>query len=245
MSIVVVTMSCDFERMRREREASRLAVDSLRKELITHQNMANTLLEVGIMLDSIDASRNALRTSMVEGTSHTAYTERLQEINRHVKNTQRKVESLEKALKQSRNSANASYKAALNKLRGELDLRNEELKALQERVAAYKLENEQLTSTVSNQQTELNERLNQLMAKQEEAASLDYLVKQLLVQSKIDQGEAYFHRAVAVEETANRTRFAPKKKRQTRAEALELYRLALVCGKTDAQARIDALQKKL
>lgn len=237
--------SCDFDRVRREREAARLAMDSLRTELVTHQRMTESMLEIGSMLDSIDASRNALRTGVLEGVPYQTYTARLQEINRHVKATGQKVAALEKELKKTKKGQVAAYKAALNKLRGELDMRNKELVSLQEQIGVYKSENEQLTSTVGQQRTELDERIEQLKVKQAELQALDEQVKHLLTQSKMDQAESYYLRAIAVEETANRTHFAPRKKKATRQEALELYRLALFNGKTEAQRKIDELQRKL
>jgi len=48
-----------------------------------------------------------------------------------------------------------------------------------------------------------------------------------------------------VEEAANRTKLAPKKKKETYKEAIELYKKALSLGKTEAQAKIDALNKKI
>ena len=63
--------------------------------------------------------------------------------------------------------------------------------------------------------------------------------------SKVNEADAYFKQAQAVEETAKRTKFAPRKKKRTRQEALELYKMALFLGKEEAQPRIAALEKKL
>lgn len=245
LSVAVMLSGCDFEKVRREREATKRALDSVQKELVTHQNLTQTLLEVGVMIDSIDVNRKALRTNMLEGTTPSMYVSRLRDINRHVRNTQLKMASLEKALKQARKTSNATYTAAMNKLRGELDVRNQELQALRERVEGYQRENEQLVNTVGTQQTELNERARLIKVKQTELEELDAQVKQLVAQAQTDKADQLFLRAAAVEETANRTHFAPRKKKATRREALELYRLALVSGRTDAQERIEALQKKL
>ena len=53
----------------KEKETLQTKVDSLTLELETSQKMAETLTEVGIMMDSIDASRQLLRINMVEGTT--------------------------------------------------------------------------------------------------------------------------------------------------------------------------------
>jgi len=41
-----------------------------------------------------------------------------------------------------------------------------------------------------------------------------------------------------VEEAANRTKLAPRKKKETYKEAIELYKKALSMGKTEAQAKL-------
>lgn len=245
LSVAGLAMGCDVERMRKEREAAQHTLDSLRFELSENQRLTATMVEVGTLLDSIDANRHVVRTQLMEGVTYDAYAPRLSEINRYVKRTEEKVASLEKSLRKSRNGDQRTYTAAINKLRADLDVRNQELKALKELAEMYKSENDRLSASVSNQQAALNEKLQLLKQKQEEVNNLDAQVRQLMVKSKLDEGEAFYQRAVAVEETANRTRFAPRKKRETRKEALELYRMALFCGKLEAQAKMEALQQKL
>jgi hypothetical protein len=48
-----------------------------------------------------------------------------------------------------------------------------------------------------------------------------------------------------VEEAANRTKLAPRKKKETYKEAIELYKKALSMGKQEAQDKITALEKKV
>ena len=49
----------------------------------------------------------------------------------------------------------------------------------------------------------------------------------------------------AVEEAARRTKLAPRKKKQTLMEALELYEQALVRGKEEARSKVDELKRRL
>ncbi len=70
-------------------------------------------------------------------------------------------------------------------------------------------------------------------------------VQELMVQSKVDEAESYFARALLVEETAKRTKFAPRKKRASRQQALELYKMSLFLGKEEAQPKIAQLEDKL
>lgn len=241
--VVGFLMGCDNERLRKEREESMAAFDSIRQELATHQNMTETLLSVESMLDSIDASRHVLKTDMLEGTGQPVLASRLRNINDYVQKSELKIKSLEQKLSKSKNQSNPVYQAALSKLRKDLDIRTQEVNALKEQVTAYEEENHRLSAALSSREVELQRTAQDLKQKQAERDDLDKQVKDLLIQADIDKGEALFLRAEAVEETAHRTHFAPRKKKRTRAEAMELYRLALACGNTSAQSRLDALQK--
>ncbi|HEY3429842.1 MAG TPA: hypothetical protein VGK39_04130 [Cyclobacteriaceae bacterium] len=233
-------MACD----QREKERLTLQVDSLRNELVVSQEAAQTLQEVGVLLDSVDASRKLLRTNMVEGTSYEEYISRMHDINDYVKETQFKIRDLEKAAKSSKSLA-SSYSATIKKLKMDLEKTSKEMVALQELVNNYRNQNENLVQTVSLKDAEIAEKTELIRVKEQEFINLETQAKELAVQSKTNEAEAYFKQAQAVEETANRTKFAPKKKKRTRQEALELYKMALFLGKEEAQPYIAALEKKL
>ena len=219
-------------------------VDSLRNELNVSQEASQTLREVGILLDSVDASRQLLRTSMVEGTSYDEYISRMHDINDYVKETQVKIRSLEKSLKSSK-SATSTYAASVKKLKRDLEKSSKELVALQELVNNYRNQNDNLVQTVGLRDSELAAKTEEIRVKEQELATIENQVKELMVQSKVNEADAYFVHAQAVEETAKRTKFAPRKKKRTQQEALELYRMAFFLGKEEAQPRIAALEKRL
>lgn len=242
LSMAGILGACDFNPG--EKEKLRSELDSLKIELSTNQEMASTLEQVGVLMDSIDVSRNVLRTSMLEGTSYDEYARRMEDLHGHVKRTQAKIDELENAVKSSRTAAN-SYASALKKLKAELKSTNEEMVALQTQVDRYRNENENLVHTIDLQKAELADKLQQLSSSQEEIANLELNINQMLVQSKIDEAEAYYLRAEAMEMAANRTHFAPRKKKETRKEALELYRLASFYGKEEAKSKIEELEEKI
>ncbi|GAB1446967.1 hypothetical protein MASR2M41_27960 [Flammeovirgaceae bacterium] len=246
-AIIVLSMAgilgaCDFNPG--EKEKLRSEVDSLKIELSTNQEMASTLAQVGVLMDSIDVSRNMLRTSMLEGTSYDEYTRRMKELNGHVRRTQAKIDELESSVKSSKSAAN-SYASALKKLKAELKSTHEEMATLQTQVDRYRNENENLVHTIDLQKAELADKLQQLGSSQEEIANLELNINQMLVQSKIDEAEAYFLRAEAMEMVADRTHFAPRKKKETRKEALELYRMASFYGKQGVKSKIEELEEKI
>jgi chromosome segregation ATPase len=219
-------------------------VDSLKTELQTSQQFATTLQEVGVLMDSIDANRQLLRVNMVEGTTYDNYKSRMRDINNYVKDTQGKITELEKSLKKSKGNANA-YAATIKKLKADLETKNAEIASLNEKVEQLKNENSNLITTVGLQEAELSDKEAQIQAKQQELALIENKIQELMVQSKVNEGDSYFARASAVEEAANRTKLAPRKKKETYKEAIELYKKALSLGKQEAQDKITALEKKV
>lgn len=228
----------------KEKEALQTKVDSLTLELETSQRMAETLTEIGTMMDSIDASRQLLRVNMVEGTTFADYKDRMKDINGYVKDTQRKLEELESSLKQSKSSSNA-FSKTIKKLRADLESKTKEIADLQEQVEKYRNENQNLITTVGMQEAELTDKQAQIETKTQELALIEARVQELMIQSKMSEADAYYARAQAVEEAANRTKLAPRKKKETLREAVELYKKALSLGKNEAQENITALEKKL
>ncbi|MDH4090708.1 MAG: hypothetical protein OEV74_05500 [Cyclobacteriaceae bacterium] len=228
----------------KEKEMLQSQVDSLRVELETSQAMAQTLTEVGAMMDSIDASRQLLRVNMVEGTTYSDYKSRMQDINAYVKETQTKIDDLEKTLKTSKANANA-FSKTIKKLKADLETKTQEIAALQEQVDRYRNENQNLITTVGMQEAELTDKSIEIETKTQELALIEARVQEIMIQSKMSEADAYYARGQAVEEAAARTKLAPRKKKETLREAVELYKKALSLGKTEAQERITALESKL
>lgn len=238
LSIAVMLYGCGKE----EKMRLTLQVDSLKSELQTSQLASQTLQEVGTLIDSIDASRQLLRTNMVEGTTYDDYIARMNGINKYVKETEQKIKELEKSAKASKSTAQ-SYAATIKKLKNELEKTTRELGALQELVANYKNENVNLIQTVALKDEEIKSKDELIQIKLQEFTQLETRVQEMMVQSKKNEADAYYAQAQAVEETAKRTKFAPRKKKETQKQALELYKMALFLGKEEAQPKIAQLEK--
>ncbi len=236
----VVLAACDGG----EKDKLRTQVDSLRVELEAREQFVKTLTDVGVLMDSIDANRQLLRVNMMEGTSYNDYTSRMRDINNYVKDTQRKIDDLEKALKKSKGNAN-SYAATIKKLKADLEEKNKEIISLQERVAELGNQNENMKITIDLQEAELGDKEAQIAAKEQELALIEARIQELMVQSKMTEADAYYARAQAVEEAANRTKLAPRKKKETLKEALELYKKAQSLGNDQAAAKIADLEKRV
>jgi uncharacterized phage infection (PIP) family protein YhgE len=238
--VVALFAACDNG----EKVALQSKVDSLKVELEASQKVAATLNEVGILMDSIDASRQLLRVNMVEGTTYDDYKSRMKDINGYVKDTQKKIDDLEKSLSssQSKNSTNAKL---IKKLKADIETKSQEIASLQEQVDKFRSENQNLITTVGMQEAELSDKSAQIETKNQELALIEARVQEMMIQSKMSEADAYFARGQAVEEAARRTQLAPRKRKETYKEAIELYKKSLSLGKTEAQEKITALEKKI
>lgn len=240
LPLVALLTGCD----KAEKETLQKQVDSLNLELERSHQMSKTLSEVGTLMDSIDASRQLLRVNMVEGTTYDDYAARMKNLNSYIKETQAKIEKLEKSLKGSKANESA-YAKTIRDLKKSLTSKTEEVVLLQEQVEKYRNENQNLVTTVGLQEAEIVDKQAQIEAKNQELALIEARVQELMIQSKMSEADAYYTRALAVEEAANRTKLAPRKKKDTLREAIELYKKALSLGKNEAQAKIDELEKRL
>lgn len=228
----------------REKESLQSQVDSLKMELDKSHETSAKLAEIGILLDSIDASRQVLRVNLVEGTRYDDVSGRMHELNNYIRDTEEKINNLEKSLRSSKANASAFAKT-IKQLKAELQAKGREMQFLQDEVEKFRNENANLIITVDLQDAEIADKQSQIDAKSQELALIEARVQELMIQSKIGEAEAYYTRAQAIETAAARTKLAPRKKRETIKEALELYRKALSLGKNEAQAKITELEGRL
>jgi chromosome segregation ATPase len=233
-------MSCETK----EKEALQTQVDSLKLELEKSHQTSETLAEIGVLLDSIDLSRQLLRVNLVEGTPYDDYSGRMQDLNEYIKDTQDKIANLEQSLKSSKVNARAFAKT-IAQLKAELATKGKEMAFLEEQVDKFRNENENLIITVDLQDAEIADKQAQIETKGQELALIEARVQELMIQSKVSEAEAYYTRAQAIETAANRTKLAPRKKKETMREALNLYKKALSLGKSEAQAKINQLEGRL
>lgn len=238
--ITAILLSCESN----EKEVLQSQVDSLRTELEKSHKTSQTLAEIGTLLDSIDESRQLLRVNLVEGTPYDDYTGRMKDLNEHIRNTQEKIENLERSLRSSEANAGAFAKT-IRQLKAELVQKGKEMVFLQEQVEKFRNENENLIITVDLQEAEISDKQAQIDARSQELALIEARVQELMIQSKVSEADAYYTRAQAIETAANRTKLAPRKKKETMREAIDLYKKALSLGKSEAQAKITQLEKRL
>jgi len=227
-----------------EKDRLRSEVDSLRTELQFSQQMSEKLNEIGVLMDSIDANRNVLRLNVVEGITKDDYVKRMEGLKDYVRNTENKIEELENSLRVSK-SSNQSFASAIKKLKSEIKYKNEEIASLTETINKYKMENENLVKINETQGLDIVEKLQQIETKKQEVAALEQRIDDVSAKAKASIASSYLAHAKSLEEQANRTKFAPKRKRATLAQSLELYRKAALYGSEEARTDIERIEKGL
>ncbi|MEX2233600.1 MAG: hypothetical protein WD824_15660 [Cyclobacteriaceae bacterium] len=218
--------------------------DSLRNELDSRHSVLASLKDVRGLLDSIDASRNSLRSNLSEGTSYEEFSTRLKGINEFVKMSEEKITLIQNALKNSKHEASA-YLMLVDALKSEVQIRVDEIVKLEEEVGKYRVENHGLLQAIKMKEDEVKEINIKISEKQQELLLLEARIEAMVNNFKVTEADAYFARARAVEEAAKRTKLAPQKKRETYKEALELYKRSLSLGKQEAKANIANLEAKI
>jgi chromosome segregation ATPase len=236
LGVAAAMLSCDTK----EKERLQSKVDSLSTELQASQQVAAQLKEVDVLIDSIDLSRNVLRANVVEGTSYNNYSDRLKDINKHIKDTQMKIDELEKTSKKV-----PGLSSSIRRLKSDLELRSQELAALQLEVSKMRSENESMSVAIAKKDSTLMMKEDVIKVKESDIASLETSMKDATEKNRIAMADLYYKQASALEEVADRTNFAPRKKKEALREAVELYKISLSLGKEEAQDKINTIEKEL
>ena len=237
VALVGALFSCDTK----EKAVLQHKVDSLSVQLTASKEVERKMNEVGALIDSIDASRESLKVKMVEGSSYSDYVKRLKDINLYVQQTEAKLDALEKETKNTSKTSNAS----IRRMRADLEKQTKEILDLQEQLAIARNENLAVWAKVNQKDSLLSMKDQVIKINEDDITSLEKVVTDTNAENKLAVANLYFQQAEALELAAKRTHFAPRKKKETRQEALELYKLSLSLGNTAAQAKIDNLEKQL
>src|SRR5258708_24489711 len=100
-------------------------------------------------------------------------------------------------------------------MNGDPQTKNQDQAKLQELGTSLGSENQNLITTNNLQQAEINDKAAQIETKKQELSLLEEKIQQVQIQSKVSEAESVYARAQAVEEAANRTKLAPRKKKET------------------------------
>jgi chromosome segregation ATPase len=237
---IAILGSCNVK----ENKELKAKVDSLRVELNASQQTASMLQEVGTMLDSIETSRINLRSGVVEGTNYTDYATRMKNLNTYIQDTQKKLDEMETSLKSSKASS-SKYAAMVKKLKTDLETSTQQVAALQIEVENYRADNQHLAKTVVEKDSLLTTNSETIKVREQDIANLETKVQDITTNATSTQADLLFAQGQALETAADRTKLAPRKKKETQREALELYKKSYSLGKEEAKVKIAELEKAI
>ena len=237
IAIIALLVGCDAK----EKTALQSKVDSLTVQLNIHKEAEKDMNEVGNLIDSIDINRKSLQLKMTEGTPYGDYVQRLKNINTYVRQTEAKLDALEK----SSESFSRVSKSSIRRLKADLAKRSAEVSELELKLALEHDQAIRMWTKLNTKDSLLSIKDEVIRLSQRDFTSLEKLFNNTQDENKTVVANLYFAQGQALETAANRTHFAPRKKRETRREALELYRLSLSLGGSEAQQAIDELEKRL
>lgn len=240
LGVVAATLlgSCNVK----ENEELKARVVTLEEELKETQKSADQLQQVSVMLDSIEANRTLLSEGLIEGTNYTDYATRMKNLHAYIKDTQGKLSELETSLKKSKSNASA-YSKMVAKLKTDLEASTTQVALLQAEVEKFRIENLAMAQTIVQKDSALQNNIEVIKVKESDIVALETKVKDISSQSTTTQADLLYAQGEALEVAAARTKLAPRKKKDTQREALELYKLSYSLGKQEAKAKIDELEK--
>jgi hypothetical protein len=234
--LAAALFSCDSK----EKARLQSKVDSLNTELQASQQVEAQMKEVDALIDSIDVSRKVLRANVVEGTSYDNYSSRLKDVNQYIKDTQLKIAELEKTARGARGMA-----SSIRRMKADLELRSKEVAALQLEVSKMRSENQNMARAIATKDSTLVVKEDVIKVREADIVAFEASMRDTNEKNRIAMADLYYNQAKALEVVADRTNFAPRKKKQAMREAVELNKISLSLGKTEAQKRIDVLEKEL
>lgn len=236
--LVFAFVSCGKKKLETQNMALQSELDSLSIILSETESAVESLSDIGIILDSIESQRNIIRMEMVEGgIAYEDYVKRVEALNGYLEQAESKISKLEKSQR--------SYASIVKKLREELNEKNREVDALEIILNDFKADNVSMQGTIRLQEAEIQDLEWEIQLKEQELSLIEEKIDQMIEVSKMSEADGYYARGVAYEEAANRTKLAPRKKKETLKQALELYQQALDLGHEGAQAKVDELSEKV
>lgn len=214
-------------------------------ELEASRRDIETLVEIGLWLDSIDRNRYDVLVDWREnGTPFDKYKYRLRAIKNYVEETEMRIQELNERIREVGTSSPEGDKM-IAWLRERIMQRSIEIKQLKLRLYKYTRENQALYQQVSQQDLQFDQDESQLVEQQKALENLSRRVDAARESYLSLRASSAYSEAEALEEVANRTRFSGIKKRESLEQALNLYRLSLQYGNEQARLKILQLEKKL
>ena len=213
--------------------------DSLRQELQQAQAVISQFTKISASLDSLEGLRKVTIAKKIQRPVHEVMASKITKINEHVLASDSKIKSLDHQLKSTRYE-NSAYIMMIDAVKSELQIRVDEVTTLEKNIDVVEQQNQELSVEKERIVSDMLAKVNE---KQVALSSLEDRLHHMEKNFRNAEAEAVYARAIAVEESARKTRFAPAKRKLALTEALELYKKAKALGKAEADLNIQQLEK--
>ncbi len=199
--------------------------DSLRRELEFRSNMILAMEEVHMVTDSILNNY----ANYPDSVHFNKYLERIEYLHRSLTSSDHMLKAARAQLNQSQDEASA-YNLMVAALQDEVSLRDKEI---DDKHAIIQRNSKNHKSNVATLEKAIADRDRELQK----------LKETILEIRRVNAAETYFIKAQRLEEKARKVYFAPRKRKDTFREAIELYKKSLQYGKVEAEMKIKELKR--
>lgn len=235
IALTIVILSCNSSS--KDHEQLTLKYDSVLIENQKAQSVIKSLGEAVAIIDSIEVGFEDLNFELEGGTDYPSYVDKMAKIADHAKRAEARIAQLESTL--------GKDASVISNLRRELGLKTQRIKELEDAIESLKEKNTKMFDLVMVQGQTMHNQAMELVLKKQEIALIEAHVEELLKQAEVNEANSFFARAEALEEAANRTKLAPRKKKQSLKRALDFYQQSLDKGNENAKTKVDELTKRL
>jgi chromosome segregation ATPase len=243
-AMLVGLFSCNQEEMDKLKAENDQLKAALGESNAFAEEMNTKFGQIDVLLDSIESAEGKLAITLTEGASRDNYNDRLSNVKDYIENTKKEIEKLERALSKS-SANNKVFVAQIERLKKTLEDRDKRVAELEEQVQKYSQENSALIKTVDLQEQQMlaqTERINQA---KRELAALEARIEEVKASAQQNQADSYFEQAKQFEALAQKTKLAPKKKKEHLQDAYNMYKKSFEAGRQDALAKMQELEKEL
>ena len=237
--VALIIFSCFIQCNSGSSEYERLNAkyDSLNKELTGANNIVKSLEYLVLTLDSIELGYENITFDLEIGTDYTNYKEKMKRVLSYVQKAESNISELES------NSSISTFH--IKSLKNELNLKIKKINELEAAINELKSENIELFDIISVQGKTLHDKSVEIQILNQNIELIEAHVVELLKQAEVNEANAFFARGSALEQAANRTKLAPRKKKETLYKALSLFKKAMELGNETAKDKVNELQMKL
>jgi uncharacterized protein YoxC len=228
--VLLTLMACQSNE--NERLAHKL--DSVTNELEATRQVVMDSQQVRALLDSIDASRKVTSTNLGDESENSLG--RLNDVNEYIKDINMKMDQMEKSIKYVNTMA-----ASIIKLQADIEARTQKISRLEADAKKANPADKSIILTLQQKDSTLAEFLRNC---QKDMNVLQRTMEDVHAKNKMATADLYFKQAEALTSVAQNVSSHSKRKIVKR-EALELYKISLSLGKTEAELKINVLEENL